>query len=386
MNPARLVLLCLILVCGAGCSPPKWLMYQANSRHTGHLPGVTHAVPLERVWERSFPNAVLTPPVVGNNKVFMTAGNDLFALSTEDGSTLWTYTAPIGGFWSGVAAVGNRVYAVNRVPDGSHDGRVVCLRASTGALLWSESGGEGSVAPVTVGGSHVFVHEKPCGLRFRDAEDGHGQLHCMGGDCQDPNSKSAAYLDGRAYIATATDVYYCDESGANGPVGSFGTLSGVRSTPMLVQLDGPESADYALVVRTGNALRVVNPESGDPYWSASAVNAEDEGVASFPGAVYYFNGMQVVAKVARTAAPLWTYENAKPLRFSPVVTDNLVYFVDTTDVHALDRLTGQILWSAEVRKEEETGGTGLVVTEQGLVVAVADRVIWFRKRHIAVPQ
>jgi outer membrane protein assembly factor BamB len=181
------------------------------------------------------------------------------------------------------------------------------------------------------------------------------------------------------------DVYYCDENGANGPVGPWGTLSGARSTPMLVQLDGPQSADYALVVRTGNNLRVVNPEDGDPYWSGSAINTEDEGVASAPGAVYYFHGTQVVARLARTGGALWTYENTKPLRFSPVVTDNLVYFVDTTHVHALNRITGQILWSEEVRKEQETGGTGLVVAEQGLLVAVADRVIWFRKRHIAVP-
>lgn len=385
MNPTRLILLCLTLMCAAGCSSPKWMMYQANSRHTGHLPGVTHAVPLERVWTCSFPDALLTPPVIGNDKVFMTAGNDLFALSTEDGSTLWTYTASVGGFWSGVAAAGNRVYAVNRVPDGSDDGRVICLRASTGALVWSESGGEGSEAPVTVGGGHVFIHAKPCILHFLDAQDGHPQLQCGGGDCQVPNSKAAAYLDGRAYIATASDVYYCDESGANGPVGPFGTLSNARSTPMLVQLDGPQSGDYALVVRTGNNLRVVNPEDGDPYWSGSAVNTEDEGVASFPGAVYFFNGMEVVARAARTGAALWSYANAKPLRFSPVVTDNLVYFVDTTHVYALDRLTGQLLWSEEVRKVEETGGTGLVVTEQGLVIVVADRVIWFRKRHIAEP-
>jgi len=278
---SRLVL--ALLMCGAGCSPPKWAMYQANSRHTGHLPGVTHAVPLEKVWVRSFPDALLTPPVIGNDKVFMTAGNDLFALSTEDGSTQWTYTAPIGGFWSGVAAVGNRVYAVNRANDGSDDGRVVCLRASSGGILWSKSGGEGSVAPVTVGEGHVFIHAKPCILHFRDAQNGDPELQCGGGECQDPNSKAAAYLDGRAYIATAMDVYYCDENGANGPVGPFGTLSGARSTPMLVQLDGPQSSEYALVVRTGNALRVVNPEDGDPYWSGSAVNAEDEGVASGGG-------------------------------------------------------------------------------------------------------
>jgi outer membrane protein assembly factor BamB len=362
-------------------------MYQANSRHTGHLPGVTHAVPLERVWTRTFPTAVLTPPMIGSRTVFMTAANVLHALSTEDGSTRWTYQAPVGGFWSGVATLGNRVYAVNRVPDGSNDGRVVCLRASTGAVLWSQALlSEGSVAPVTVGGSHVLIHEKPCGLRFLDAQEGDLQSHCSGGDCQDPNSKSAAYLGGRAYIATANDVYYCDESGANGPVGTWGTLSGARSTPMLVQMDGPGSTDYALVVRQANALRVVKPADGDTYWSAPAMNPEDEGVASAPGAVYFFNDMQVVARQARTGAILWTYENVKPLRFSPVATDNLVYFVDTTHVHALDRLTGQLLWSAEVRKEEETGGAGLAVGEQGLVVVVADRVIWFRKRHIPVPQ
>jgi outer membrane protein assembly factor BamB len=361
-------------------------MYQANSRHTGHLPGVTHAVPLERVWTRSFPSAVLTPPMVGSGSVFMTAANVLYALSIEDGSTRWTRQATAGGFWSGVAALGNRVYAVNRVPDGSNDGRVLCLRASTGALLWSSSLSEGSEAPVTVGGSHVLINQKPCGLRFLDAEDGQGELHCMGGPCQDPNSKAAAYLGGRAYIASANDVYYCDENGPNGPVGPFGTLSGARSTPMFVEMDGPGSTDYALVVRTANVLRVVRPEDGDLYWSAPAMNAEDEGVASAPGAVYFFNDMQVVARQARTGTVHWTHENAKPLRFSPVATDNLVYFADTTHVHALDRLTGQLLWSAEVRKQEETGGAGLAAGEQGLVVMVADRVIWFRKRHIAEPQ
>jgi outer membrane protein assembly factor BamB len=155
---------------------------------------------------------------------------------------------------------------------------------------------------------------------------------------------------------------------------------------MLDEMDGPGSTDYALVVRKANALHVVSPEDGDTYWSAPALNPEEEGVASAPGAVYFFNDMQVVARKARTGAVLWTHENAKPLRFSPVATDNLVYFVDTTHVHALDRLTGQLLWSEEVRKEQETGGAGLAVMEQGLVMVVADRVIGFRKRHIAVPQ
>jgi outer membrane protein assembly factor BamB len=74
-------------------------------------------------------------PVVVHDRVFVGEENDVFALSSRDGSVLWKYHYPLGdrGYFGGMGAV-----AEGRVYIGSAN-RIFALDAVTGRLLWNNS-------------------------------------------------------------------------------------------------------------------------------------------------------------------------------------------------------------------------------------------------------
>jgi alcohol dehydrogenase (cytochrome c) len=78
-------------------------------------------------------------PVVVNGVMFITASNDVYALNSTDGRTLWHYSRPVssglvddaaGHINRGVALLGTRLYTET---DNAH---LLCLDARSGNLLW----------------------------------------------------------------------------------------------------------------------------------------------------------------------------------------------------------------------------------------------------------
>jgi len=106
----------------------SWPMYRHDGRRSG---GATTAVPAElaRRWSIEL-GGKLTPPVIAGC-VFVASKDThtLYALDRNDGSTRWTYTAG-GRIDSPPTVYGTLVLF------GSADGRVHCLRASDGELVW----------------------------------------------------------------------------------------------------------------------------------------------------------------------------------------------------------------------------------------------------------
>jgi outer membrane protein assembly factor BamB len=102
-------------------------------RHDPARSGATRSrveMPLAPRWRVEVPGA-LTPPVVADGLVF-TASQDthrVFAVDAEDGKTRWTFTA--GGRIDSPPTIYR-----GRVIFGAADGRVYCVRAKDGALIW----------------------------------------------------------------------------------------------------------------------------------------------------------------------------------------------------------------------------------------------------------
>lgn len=76
--------------------PGSWPMFQANARHTGHLPVSLQPATFRLAWKKALSGLPLNPVAAGEGKVFasvvtyFTDTTHLFALSSRDGTILWS--------------------------------------------------------------------------------------------------------------------------------------------------------------------------------------------------------------------------------------------------------------------------------------------------------
>jgi alcohol dehydrogenase (cytochrome c) len=91
------------------------------------------------VFHSKNPGTLEVTPVVVNGVMYITASNDVYALNSTNGRTLWHYSRPVshdlvddaaGHINRGVALLGTRLYMET---DNAH---LVCLDARSGHLLW----------------------------------------------------------------------------------------------------------------------------------------------------------------------------------------------------------------------------------------------------------
>lgn len=92
----------------------------------------------EAIWERAVPGPVRAGPTVRDDRVFVvTIANELHALRTSDGDTVWTH--------AGIAEVAGLIGGAEAAVDGDvvvapfSSGELVALRTQNGRVLWSES-------------------------------------------------------------------------------------------------------------------------------------------------------------------------------------------------------------------------------------------------------
>jgi alcohol dehydrogenase (cytochrome c) len=123
----------------------NWPSY--NGDYTGRrfssltqiTPGNVGQLRAEWVFHSKNSSKLEVTPVVVDGVMYITASNDVFALNSTNGRTLWHYSRPVsqgliddaaGHINRGVALLGTRLYAET---DNAH---LVCLDARSGHLLW----------------------------------------------------------------------------------------------------------------------------------------------------------------------------------------------------------------------------------------------------------
>ncbi|UCF16464.1 MAG: PQQ-binding-like beta-propeller repeat protein [Phycisphaerales bacterium] len=107
----------------------QWPTYRHDAARSGTTPTAVK-LPLSEKWRTNL-GEKLTSPVVAGGRVFVASRDDhmLYALSAKQGDQLWTFTTRAGvdsppTIYRGLVILG------------CTDGRVYCLRASDGALVW----------------------------------------------------------------------------------------------------------------------------------------------------------------------------------------------------------------------------------------------------------
>ncbi len=110
--------------------PADWPMHRGDPRRSGGNRQATVAVPLQRVWEVDLGGPLTQPAAVGNS-LFVAAidQHTLYALDADSGQQRWHFVAD--------ARINSTpTYHQGLLLFGANDGRVYCLEAATGELVW----------------------------------------------------------------------------------------------------------------------------------------------------------------------------------------------------------------------------------------------------------
>jgi alcohol dehydrogenase (cytochrome c) len=133
--------------------PPgaNWVSY--NGDYTGRrysslsqiTPGNAGRLRAQWVFHSGNSQSLEVTPVVVNGVMFITSGNDAFALDARTGRALWTHKRPItAGLIEDASAHHNRGVAVwhSKVYMETDDAHLLCLDARSGNLIWDATFGD----------------------------------------------------------------------------------------------------------------------------------------------------------------------------------------------------------------------------------------------------
>ena len=174
MNRFRLIfsatLMFAMLLCAPRAQAVDWTLPRGNSQLTNSTtepfdPGLTLA------WEHlttPFPNNPSQPVAVGNS-VFFATGNQVYCLDVSTGARKWTYPAeqPMASqIRTSLAYYQGRIYF------GANDGLLYAISANDGRTLWTYATGGPIRSSPMISDGRIYIGSDDSSLHCVDAETG----------------------------------------------------------------------------------------------------------------------------------------------------------------------------------------------------------------------
>jgi outer membrane protein assembly factor BamB len=283
-------------------------------------------------WKRALGEGY-SAPVVGNGVLYTMYGKPreevVLAANAETGTTLWEHVTPMA-FQSDAAEMGNGPYASpllvgSRLFTTGVAGRLQCLDAKTGKLLWTQQ------LWTDHHGSRLMYGYSSSPIAFRDTV-----IVPVGG----AGKSVMAFQQADGKVAWARH--------------DFGN---VYSSPVLIDLDGLEQ----LVVLMDGALLAVNPHNGDLQWQVPFKADYSIAVATplwGPGNLLFvsaeYNAGSKVVELQRTgmqtkATELWSSNRLRLHHGNAMRIGDAIYFSSggkgsQAILSAVDARSGTIHW------------------------------------------
>jgi outer membrane protein assembly factor BamB len=244
-------------------------------------------------------------------------------------NTLWNYTT--GGWVLGCAVADGFVYA------GSHDFKVYCLKAATGALVWNYTTGDIVWSCPAVVGGFVYSGSNDRKVYCLNATTGTLVWNYTTGDAVE---SEVAVVDGLVYVGSLDKAVYCLNA-------TTGTLVWSYTTGGVI-IDCPAVGGGLVYVGSGDwNIYCLNATTGTLVWSYTTGSGVDSCPAVVGGLVYV-GGLdwKVYCLNATTGALVWNYTTGNYVDSSPAVVGGLVY-VGSWDwnVYCLNATTGALVWN-----------------------------------------
>lgn len=300
------------------------------------------------------------PPVVANNRLFLSDQTGIAAYNAKTGAQLWTYRFPdpFDQIPPVLTVAGNRLLATftNCISQSDPDGRLVAFNVADGTQLWSKFRDAPMYVKVVdkdvavVAGEDVF-EPVVTGYRVSDGTElwSHiGQLH-------EPVS-----ANGRVLVEEE------DFTGSDLLDIRTGAVLWTSPTRWAVQAAGQAGRPLYATGPAGELARI-NVETGAVAWSVPGAGGK---LAVDGPRLYVAQGTSLVARDSATGAVVWTKAYGAELG-KPVVAGGVVYAtVDRRFMEPLNAATG-----AELDDFTYAGVLGHPVIVNGWLYVTNGRVL-----------
>jgi outer membrane protein assembly factor BamB len=353
-----------IRAAGGSETDGEWETFQADSRHSGHVPMLFDPPTFTFKWQRTIAaGRALNPVAAAGGKVFVTtqvyftAGPALFALDGRDGETLWTKD------FGSVFSVNPPAYAYGNVyvqtGDHASDTYLWAFNAGTGAQIFKsphEAQWERYYAP-TVVDDGVYVNGGYYGGMYAfDAFTGERRWF-RSLDQYDQWTPAVDDVYAYAYVGGILSAVRRDTGAVDFTIRDPHFDWQGWSMGLAPALGG---MDDALVVHDGRLLRF-GLQSRTIVWEKERAFSGQPAVAG--GVVYAIDNGALVAIDQATGADLWSWKPPSGNLGGPFIIAGSHAFVTTGGTtYAVELLSRSQVWSYPV-------GGGLALGDETLYIA-----------------
>jgi len=396
-STACLLTLATLLLCASARAQnmqDQSLNYQAGPAHTGFISSPAVAPPFRKKWTVNFGQNI-SYPVVADGRVFVTVrnpssgpyGTKLYALDAATGATLWGPIANAGTYyWSALTYENGRLFMLN------YDGQLTAHDAATGGVVWTRK----------LGGTFGGFDSAPTAFRgvIYTGGGSNGNVYAVSADTgallwsapvtYGDNSSPALTPDG-LYVSYACAASYKFNPSTGGLLWNYRTdCSGGGGKTTVFH----EGRLYIRDASKGNLI--LDGQTGANLGSYSSRNAPAfSGNLGFftAGSGYLYENLKLEARdLSNNNALVWSFGGDGFLRSAPLVIDNHVYIgSDTGMLYALDKQTGQKVWSmnagASIPHVDEHNVsqplTGFAAGSGMLFIPTATTLVAFEGDHVA---
>ncbi len=296
-----------------------------------------------KIWSYTTENVVYSSPTVANGIVYIgSEDNNVYALNATTGTKVWNYT-------TGDIVVSNPAVANGIVYVVSWDHNVYALDATTGTKVWSYATGDIVVSNPAVANDIVYVDYGHTVY----ALNAHTGTKMWGYTTESNVTSSPTITNGIVYVGSAHGNIYALDANTGAKVWNYTTTVSWSDNPPLFCLYSPAVVANGIVYvgSSDSNIYALNASTGTKIWiypSAGVWVLSSPTVAN--GIVYVGSVHTVYALKVNTGKMVWRETFDGNLLSSPAVANGVVYIgvndnLYALHVYALHANTGNVVWS-----------------------------------------
>ena len=318
-----------------------WSMYRHDPQGTGSTtnPALSNSL----IWNFNTRDKIHSSPAIANGIVYQ-GSNDgyIYALNATSGSLIWQYNT--ASQIESSPAVANGILYIGLLWDG-HNGYVVALNAATGSLVWRFSTNSGIESSPTVLDDVVYIGSYSGYVYALNASNG---VLIWSYSTGSSTFSSPAVVNGIVYIGSNNANIYALNTTNGTSIWIFHASDKIYASPAVVN-------NIVYVGSDGGNLYALRADNGSKIWQSSigVGDHSDDSPAVSNGIVYFGSRNGYYALNATTGEQIWFFTSPYSPRqlqgyvySSPAISGDLVYFGSCDSyVFALNAFNGSIVWS-----------------------------------------